>query len=766
MLLFSSTNRLGEAGMPASINITRRSWLLASAALTAGGMLPLSPAAQAQPVGLDSLRWRGPAQPTALTRSAGDRCTLYLTPAGDTPEDEAMAWIVQAEQTLGSRIGDDPLGLARCEVERAEAIADAHDLVRVRAAIANTRGNISQSLPDAQATSNAIRNFDDAVALAERAGDDRIRARALINSARVELRTRALAPAAAKLDAAAASIGGSADVFERVALATTWVDLAEADPSHLRAAYAAVDAAREAADAADDIRMQSWAAGLAGRLYADVGRIDEALVHLRNAAVLAENAGAPEIAYRWQWRSGQLLAARGDLEPAIAAFEVARSNVDKVRLDLPEFDPQTGESLFRQTLGPIYTGLADLYLQQAERDGISDPKPRPLINARQVVEALKAAELDDYFGDACTAALLEQAVDLENAETPGAAVLYPILLADRTELVLTRPDGTITSQRSPVGADEVSALAERLRVSLTPPNIVAGEVTESDFVEPARALYRHLIAPIRQQLDGLGTIVFVPDGALRNIPLAALLDGNRFLVEDFAVGTTLGLQLLPSADIDRRQSRLLFAGIADQIPGQEEFPPLESVALEKDQISDILPPRQLLFDEAFREQAIAQEITDRTFDIVHVATHGLFGARPEDSYILAWDDALDMSEFERILIQTRFRDDPIDLLTLSACKTAEGNDRAALGIAGLAVKVGARSALASLWEAVDSSTAPLMATFYDQLIRENRSKAISLQRAQQSLLASSDEQFGFGRAVVGKTHPVFWSSFIVVGSWT
>lgn len=752
--------------MPATLNITRRSWLIASAALTSGNILPAWTATGAQAANLDSLRWRGPTEDAAPARVAGDRCKLYVTPAGDTPEDEAMAWIIQAEQTLSSRIGDDPIGLAKCEADQAEAIAEEHDLVRIRAAVANTRGNIAQNGRDAQATSDALRYFDDAVSLAEQTDDERLRARALINSARVELRIQERARAAAKLDEADASLGGSVDVFERVALAATWVDLAEADSSYLRQAYESVQAAREAADASEDLRMRSWGAGLSGRLYADVGRVDEALTHLRNAAVLAENANAPEVAYRWQWRSGQLLAERGDLDPAIAAYEVARSNVDKVRLDLPEFDPQTGESLFRQTLGPIYTGLADLYLQQSERDGVSDPKPRPLVNARKVVEELKAAELDDYFGDACTAALLEQAVDLENAETPGAAVLYPILLADRTELVLTLPDGTILSQRSPVGVDEISEQAERLRVSLTPPNIVAGQVTETDFVEPARALYRHLIEPIRPQLAGIGTIVFVPDGALRNIPLAALLDGDRFLVEDFAVGTTLGLQLLPSADIDRSQSRMLFAGIAEQIPGQEQFPPLESVVLEKDRVSEIVPPRQLLFDEAFREQAIAEEITDRTFDIVHVATHGLFGARPEDSYILAWDDELNMAEFERILIQTRFRDDPIDLLTLSACKTAEGNDRAALGIAGLAVKVGARSALASLWEAVDASTAPLMATFYEELVRERQSKAVSLQLAQQSLLASTDEEFGFGREVVGKTHPVYWSSFIVVGSWT
>lgn len=743
---------------------SRRDLIKASVSLSlAAALVPIAWPALSQPI---RLRWRGPENEVAKALSTPQTCQLWRVPDTTDPTVQAMAWIEQAETIVAGRIGDDPLVRARCAVEQAELLAQQHDLDGVRAAVANTLGNIEQLTPGPDALDAARAYFGQAVQLSNKSGDRVVLARALINTARLDLRRNEVGVAAGLLDLANTALEGSDLAFERIALASTYNDLVANDPSQLQSAFQAVTEARNSAATAADPRLQSWGEGLAGELYAQAGRHDEALSLLRQASRLAEQADAPEVAYRWQWHAGRILAADDELDAAIAAYEVARNNVDKVRLDLPEFDPQTGISLFRRTLGPIYTGLADLYLRQAARDGTGEAKPRPLINARQVVEQLKAAELEDFFGDACTAALLEQSVDLETTTTPGAAILYPILLDDRTELVVTLPDGSIKSARSDVGAAEVTKLCEALRDSLLPPALSNGDSGTSDFIEPARVLFGHLITPIKPFLEGVGTIVFVPDGPLRSIPLAALLDGDRFLAEDYAIGTTLGLQLLQSATTDRSQSRLLFAGIAEQIPNQEQFPPLVSVVLERDRIAEVLPPQQVLFDEGFKEDAIATQITERTFDIVHVATHGLFGARPEDSYILAWDEEVNMSDFETILLQTRFRDDPIDLLTLSACKTAEGNDRAALGIAGLAVKVGARSALASLWEAVDDSTAPMMADFYKYLIKDQQTKAIALQLAQVDLINSGENTFDFGREALGKTHPVYWASFIMVGSWT
>lgn len=743
--------------------ITRRDSLkisAISAAALALGSLPSAVSGQVR------LRWRGPEQEVQKEVRSETACELLRAPPESTPEAEAMAWIAQAEEILAARLGEFPLLQASCAADQAELLARAHHLVRIEAAVANTRGNIAQSRLDGGEVKKARDYFARAAELARKADDRILMARALVNAARVDLRQKDVAAAGRLLEGAINTLDGLDAAFERIAIAATYNDAAAQDTNRIETAFQAVQQARQSASAQDDLRLKSWGEGLAGELYAIAKRDGDALILLREAARLAEDASAPEIAYRWQWHSGRLLSAHGDLDGAIAAFEVARNNVDKVRLALPEFDPQTGTSLFRRTLGPIYTGLADLYLRKAKQEGSLDlAKPEPLINARQVVEQLKAAELDDYFGDACTAALLEQSVDLEEATTPGAAVLYPILLDDRTELVITLPDGTIRSARSEAGADEISELCGRLRASLLPPNLQTGVARAEDYAEPARALYRYLIAPLEPELKDVGTIVFVPDGPLRNIPIAALLNGDRFLVEDYAIGTTLGLRLLESAELNRKESRMLFAGIAEQIPNQKAFPPLSGVAIERDRIAEVLPPRQLLFDDAFKESAIKTEITERAFDIVHVATHGLFGARPEDSYILAWDDTLDMTEFENILVQTRFRDDPIDLLTLSACKTAEGNDRAALGIAGLAVKVGARSALASLWEAVDDSTAPMMADFYKYFVDEGKTKAISLQDAQRGIISSKDDLLGFGREVTGKTHPVYWASFIIVGSW-
>jgi CHAT domain-containing protein len=141
--------------------------------------------------------------------------------------------------------------------------------------------------------------------------------------------------------------------------------------------------------------------------------------------------------------------------------------------------------------------------------------------------------------------------------------------------------------------------------------------------------------------------------------------------------------------------------------------------------------------------------------VVHLATHGSFGSTPEDTFILTWDEKINAKELEMLLESRETQNSvPIELLVLSACQTASGDHKAVLGLAGIAVRSGARSTLASLWRVQDRSTAQLMVAFYQALSQPGVSKAEALRQAQLQLL--SDPQYA---------HPFFWSAFILIGNW-
>jgi len=140
--------------------------------------------------------------------------------------------------------------------------------------------------------------------------------------------------------------------------------------------------------------------------------------------------------------------------------------------------------------------------------------------------------------------------------------------------------------------------------------------------------------------------------------------------------------------------------------------------------------------------------------LIHLASHAEIGARRENSFLLTGDGALKLDELERQIAHRRFAGRPLELLTLSACRTAVGDAKAALGLGGLAVQTGARSALASLWQVNDTASSRLMALFYRYWTEHpEQGKAAALQAAQQQLI---DE---------GLSHPFYWAGFQLIGSW-
>jgi CHAT domain-containing protein len=360
-----------------------------------------------------------------------------------------------------------------------------------------------------------------------------------------------------------------------------------------------------------------------------------------------------------------------------------------------------------------------------------------------VVESLKVAELRDYFRDDCVDTALSRVTQLD-VVSPTAAVVYPILLPDRTELLVTLPSG-LRRFVVPVGEAVLTREVRQFRQMLE-------RRTTRQYVRPARQLYDWLIRPLEGELAAakIDSLVFVPDAALRTIPMAALHDGRQFLVEKFALAITPGLKLTDPRPLDRRRPRILAVGVTDAVQG---FPALPEVAGELAALRDVFGGTLLLNSE-FSLANIERELKTGTYSIVHVASHGEFGGEIDKTFLLAFDGKLTMDRLDQLIGVFKWRDEPLELLTLSACDTAEGDDRAALGLAGVAVKAGARSAVATLWSVNDEASAGLIGDFYRELKSPSVSRASALQRAQVKLL--SDPRYN---------HPGFWSPYLLINNW-
>ena len=511
----------------------------------------------------------------------------------------------------------------------------------------------------------------------------------------------------------------------------------------LRHAYEAISEAGAIAERAGDRRTASYAWGHLGKIYEDEQRYPEALQLTRSALFAAQSVNAPESIYRWQWQTGRLLKKIGTIDDAIAAYREAVRTLQSIR---PELAVSYGASQtsFREALGPVYFELVDLLLQRAALLQDADQVGPYLIEAREAVELFKAAELRDYFRDDCVDTALAKVTKLD-AIAKTTAIVYPILLSDRTELLISLPTGL---KRVPVqvGSNTITQEIRQFRRRLE-------KRTTREYLPHAQRLYNWLIRPIEADLVSLqiDTLVFVPDGLLRTVPMGALHDGKQFLVTKYALGITPGLNLTDPRPIKREQIKMLAVGVTEAVQG---FPALPNVAAELKALGTLFEGTTTLVDKEFLAANLEKKLKDEPFTIVHVASHGEFGSDVESTFLLAFDEKVTLDRLEQMIGVFKFRDEPLELLTLSACDTAAGDDRAALGLAGMAIKAGARSALATLWNINDEASVDIVLEFYRELKDTSVSRAVALQRAQLKMLTNPRYE-----------HPGFWSPFLMINNW-
>jgi len=487
----------------------------------------------------------------------------------------------------------------------------------------------------------------------------------------------------------------------------------------------------------NDNRTLSYALGALGNAYEQSQQIESAQNLTEQALAITQSINASDISYRWQWQLGRLLNAKGDNKNAILAYTEAVNGLRQLRSDLVFVNPNVQFS-FRETVEPVYRQLVSLLLQDDTGD-----KQKNLAKAQEAIESLQIAELVNFFRSDC---LNAAQVDITQVDKT-AAVIYPIILEDRLEVILSLPNQSLSHYASKVTAVQIDGIVSKLRADLRDP-------TSEDYLASAQRIYDWLIRPAAKAIaqSQIKTIVFVLDGSLRNIPMSVLHDGKQFLIDNYDIALTPSLQLLDPKAIAKQNVSALIGGLTEARQGFSALPNVED---ELKEIKKQVPISSIFLNAKFTKQNISDTLTSLPFSIIHLATHGKFSSEAENTYLLTYDDRLTIENLYQLLRSNdRNNLKPIELLILSGCQTAVGDKRAALGMAGMAVRAGARSTIASLWSVDDAATSKFMITLYQSLASANVTKAASLRAAQQALLKNPEYN-----------HPYFWAAFVLLGNW-
>ena len=529
------------------------------------------------------------------------------------------------------------------------------------------------------------------------------------------------------------------------------------------------------AERIQDERAKSFALGELGHIAECQKQWSQAIQLTNQAQLSASNAlESADSLYLWEWQIGRIYNQQQQFTQAIAAYQQSIDTLDRIRTNILtanrdlQFD-------FRDTVAPIYRQYIELQLTelpltaaptpQANKQQTSSKQIDPAVNTAvtpnvnetlKTIDSLRLAELQNFFGDNCVIVASDEARDRLLTDESQTTIITSVVLPDHTALIANFSDGTTKTVW--VGdTQQLESQANTFRKGLT------------RFTDPiynsssSEALYGQFIAPIESELERTQTqtLVFVQDGFLRNIPMSALYDGDRYLIEKYAVATTPALSLT-STRAPNRTLRALAVGIDVDVVTESgrEFEDLDAVERELSAIAAQLPGSQTLLNEDFTVEDFKSALQETRYSILHLATHGQFSTVPEETFVVTGPNADGVSEeitfeqLEAFISGASTNREPLDLITLTACQTATGDDRATLGLAGVAIQAGARSAIASLWNLPDQTAAVLIPQFYSYLKDPAISKAQALQQAQVEAINADP-----------KGNPGQWAPLVLIGNW-
>ncbi len=556
--------------------------------------------------------------------------------------------------------------------------------------------------------------------------------------------------------------------------------------------YSALAAARRTAEQCGENRLHLEAVDALSQLYEDNQRWNDLKQLISDTLAHAKSESDRDLLLALEWRFGRTFAALDQRPLALAAVQRAVEHAQAIRADLP-IESANGVSTYRAVFAPLYDFYIELLLETlADQSGQRHQITLSLV--RDALEATRQAEMQDFLGDRCT---VEESGDGQRIDA-SAAVLYPILLNQRVELLLETADG-LWRTSTPVSGASIRSLAREFAAALR-----SGDL---NFHASGRQLHAALIAPIENRLKqaGIRTLVLATDGELRLVPFAALPSDSGYLGDRFAIASVTGMSMTNTTAAQGTSTHALLAGVAepggvvsklasgkilDQLgdtnagvspagvsrkqrtlrwatidKGDTASPPDIWLASLKKRLA--LPEvngeiqalgrslaGKVLLNQGFTVDAFRNEAESGSYRIVHVASHGIFGGTAESSFILAYDDVIGINQLQTLLESEHVQQQRIELLSLSACETADGNERAPLGIAGAAIRARAKTVLGTLWSVDDNAARQVMEGFYAGITKGKLDKASALQQAQMTL--RQNPQFA---------HPFYWAPFTLIGNW-
>ena len=740
-----------------------------------------------------------------------DVLQLSLSIVEDSPE-ASSTWLSlgNTERALGNQIRD------RWDYEKITAIIDRKSLEDALGIYQQAFDNYRQAtaipssapLPQIQAQLNHFQlllelqkwwtaQINRRIASWSRQGESQLVTRAEDFLSTLELSLNEdLTALSAQIESNLSSLPPSrAATYARINFAHSLLELQQTDQVEVLLASALQEARN-----LQEQRSESYALGYLAQLYAQKGQLFQATEITRQALILAQeqdiNGDAREITYLWQSQLGSLLKQQGDTQGAIVAYTGAFNTLQSLRNDL-NANASDVQFDFLQEVKPVYLELADLLLKsdlsEEEVDSLilSNPsisqeksitKTKTSKNrlefARRVMESLQLAELDNFFQDPCSEET-DVAVQIDDID-PQAALIYPFVLSDRLELLISLPGKSLQQAAIPISETEVNDTLDQLydcldnltannsaRNILSTSNPYPQELKENlEKILPVLSqIYDWLIQPFKAQLDAqqIKHLVFVLNGRLQRIPVAALYDGQRYLIEQYGISLIPSLQLINAQKLQQEQIKVLAAGVSQQLQIEGEFfPALVNVPTELEQIKQAFPTSQKFLNDQFTPVTIETQL-QANFSVVHLATHGLFSSDPNKNFIITGDgNKIGINELSTLLKAKEGQ--KLELLVLSACETATGDERAVLGLAGMAVRSGARSTLATLWPVEDASAAKVMGQFYQQW-KQKKPKLEALRTAQLQLIDSLKVEPPFEELKNLPPHPYYWAPYVLVGNW-
>lgn len=568
---------------------------------------------------------------------------------------------------------------------------------------------------------------------------------------------------------------------------------------------------------------------------------EKAIKNLRQAIFSAQNlalgtdSSVLEILYRLQKQLGDQFKSLQQWESATYAYRQASYHLKRLRNLRGAEQPAATEKTppqsdqFKNDFETVYYRLVDILLTRAET-AQRDDKKNLLSEVIDTLEVLKQAELQDYFVDDCLVTESERLdtqlinkVDkglLDINQIQQTAIFYPIIFPEkftrRIELLVIRfvkkpqssklqTEISWETGNSDLTIAEIRGQVERFRDLLEKGGDMVASENGPDKEKYGRKntkrygknLYDLFMLPIQPKLTSIKTLVYVPDGILRTIPITAFFYGQQFVIEkEYAIATIPGLTLTKSVGEQPLQEnpRILLGGMSKAVKVDEQsFGSLTKTEPALTDIATLYPNHTTLREEDFLIDNLKNEMHSvYPYTRMHLHTHGTFqSGKPKKSFLLTYelvdspDRRLTMKRLEDIFSIGELRQSPIELLTLSACQTAKGDEKAALGLAGIALKSGAKSVIATLWNADESRTTELMYRFHKKLHKsETISKAQALQQVQQELLELrfSKEEKGCdsekeirrddnGKVICYRQDkndfmlPRYWAPFILIGDW-